>query len=198
MPPEKSFPLGAMVYVTCLAPPETKEKEMAIKNEERGMNLRNVVAALDEEVRTIGTRIISRQGGSGRPTISTPPTRKEDLECVHQTSGHVFTCKIDADLYDRVRVGDYVLIDTKFGLYMAEVAEKHDVPNIDPTADFEYKWAFQKVDLANLFFLNRRDILNMETVERESRKTRASTLKETLGLDPNFTIKPIRRQRCND
>lgn len=77
-------------------------------------------------------------------------------------------------LEDKVKEGDYVVVDTpSAGLQLCEVHHVDRVPNIDVDADFDYKWIVQKVDRSKYDERIEREEqfhLAMQEVEREKKR----------------------------
>ena len=67
----------------------------------------------------------------------------QTVGCMHNSRGP-FTYRIPQDLYDNVEEGDRVVVFNAYGYSVAEVVDKHESPQ--DTGDYNYRWAFQKVD----------------------------------------------------
>lgn len=75
-------------------------------------------------------------------------------------SGRHYTYKCSDDLYAILFQHDPVLAEVHDGVGIVWVVGKHLTPDIDPNADFEYKWAFQRVDMSLLEDAKREEISN--------------------------------------
>lgn len=117
----------------------------------------NVIAALDPSTFTILVKICKvKNTPDGLP----PATKIEQVEASYTLTERVFVLKATKALHNALLPGDLVLCWGMHGIFMGEVQEQNNpglCKNIDPDADFVYSWAFQKVDLGELFMLNSRD-----------------------------------------
>ena len=67
-----------------------------------------------------------------------------------------------------------------FILGLVRVVTIHEIPEIDPDADFEYKWAFQKVDDSALLV-----ILEEEAIIKKQIAQATKRLESVVGLKAN-------------
>lgn len=76
----------------------------------------------------------------------------------------------------KLEVNDYVVVETpKGGPAVVIVTKVDETPNIDPDADFDYKWVVQRVDRTEYLARLEREQIFLETmkeVEREAQKAK--------------------------
>lgn len=85
-----------------------------------------------------------------------------------QVSSKHYTYKVPTSW--GVKMYDQLVVDTPSGVGVVHVLEVHAVPQLDSDADFQYKWAVQKVDPTEYKALQAREqafLEKMVVVERE-------------------------------
>lgn len=85
-----------------------------------------------------------------------------------------YTFKVPRKLADKLFKDDIVLVDSDYNsVAFVKVSEVHEASEIDPDADFAYKWAFQKLS-GNLAKLKAREEVNV----KKFKKFRQTSVKE--------------------
>ena len=131
-----------------------------------GNNTWAMVSLLQENITTIGVRL------NGSYKSYTYKTRISDIE-----------------------EGDFVVVLGAKELTIGEVIKVDDVPNIDPNADFKYKWVVQKVDTGIFDQLTEKDEeaykLLIEAEKKVAKDKLVNLYKETLGLENQSDLKKL-------
>lgn len=68
--------------------------------------------------------------------------KEKDFPTAHQFA---YTFKANADM--GLKAGDLALVHAQNEIKIVRIVEIHDSPLIDETANFDYKWVIQKVDI---------------------------------------------------
>lgn len=110
------------------------------------------------------------------------------LSARYQPDGMLYTFKVPLDLSRTLTKGDLVLCRSQQKIKVVEVVEVHDVPQLDPDADFIYQWAFQKVDLHTLNDLrDEDDAVAIELRQHRQHQVRDNAL-AALGVTDTTTV----------
>lgn len=124
------------------------------------MNLRNAAALINDDVTTI-------QCSYTKDVIN----------------GRTYTFKCTRTLADQLHLGDYVIADSAKGFGVLIVHEVHQQSQIDPEAEYEYKWVFQKMDKPCLDALQAQEDKLVDMLTHQRRENLKQQVLAKLGAE---------------
>ncbi|PIE47090.1 MAG: hypothetical protein CSA42_05235 [Gammaproteobacteria bacterium] len=73
-------------------------------------------------------------------------SKQQLLQQMQQESGMRYTFKVEPTL--NIQVGDFAIVHANGELNIVQICELHKTPQIDPKANYNYKWVIDKVRLS--------------------------------------------------
>lgn len=102
---------------------------------------------------------------------------------VSHSNGGGYTYRVLRSLAAQLKPNDRVLVKNQHGIKFGQVIEVHAEPQIDPHAAYSYAWAFQKVDLDQIEYLQLQDELLVKKLQNLQRERLKQQALSALGID---------------
>lgn len=94
------------------------------------------------------------------------------------SGGFAYTYKASKEM--GLAVGDLALVYAQHRLTVVAIKAVHEIPKIDPNANFDYKWIIQKVDFTAYKHNKAQDELHKQLIDRLNYVEQQNTLSERI------------------